>query len=176
MKRRMLSVLVLTLALVVTASADDAKPKKKGERAGGKNAGVAQLLKPFEAVDLTEEQTAKIKALGKAMNEKSNAIREEAGVTQELMKKRAEAMKAARESGKKGKELAAEVDAKAGFSEAHVNAMKKVAELRQKFMQEAIAVLTAEQKEKLPARMKAAGKAEGKEKGKGKGKKKKEAE
>ncbi len=172
----MLSVLVLTLALVVTVSADDAKPKKKGERAGGKNAGVAQLLKPFEAVDLTEEQTAKIKALGKAMNEKSEAIREEAGITQELMKKRAAAMKEARESGKKGKELAAEVDAKAGLSEAQVNAMKKVTELRQKFMQDAVALLTPEQKENLPARVKGAGKAEGKEKAKGKGKKKKEAE
>ncbi|WP_442509526.1 Spy/CpxP family protein refolding chaperone [Novipirellula sp. SH528] len=172
----MLSVLVLTLALVVTVSADDAKPKKKGERAGGKNAGVAQLLKPFEAVDLTEEQTAKIKVLGKAMNEKSEAIREEAGITQELVKKRAEAMKAARESGKKGKELAAEVDAKAGLSEAQVNAMKKVTELRHKFMQDAVALLTPEQKENLPARVKGAGKEEGKEKGKGKGKKKKDAE
>ncbi len=162
MKSKTLSAIALSLALTMTVTADDAKPKKGAK--GGGNPAATQMLKQFEAVGLTEDQIAKVKEVAKKMGAESKSILEGAGITPDVMKKRAEATKAMKDSGKKGKELAAAVDKEAGLTEAQAEAMKKVAELRMKYQNEVIGMLTQEQKDKLPARLTGGGKPDAKPK------------
>ena len=99
-------------------------------------------------------------------------MRDEAGITPALMKKRVEAQKSLKDSVKKGKELQAAINEAAGFTEAQSAAFAKVAEARTAFQKQVIALLTDEQKENLPQAMKRLSAADsGKAKGKGKKKK-----
>jgi hypothetical protein len=157
------------LAAVMTVSvqgADEVAGKKEGKGAGQDQNVAAQLVKQLQDVNLTEEQTAKIKELGKAMAAKMKTLRDDAGITAELMKKRTDAQKALKDSGQKGKELAAAIDKEAGLSEAQAAAMAKIAALRQQFQREAIGLLTDEQKAKLPAALQRVIKAKGEARGK----------
>lgn len=153
---------VLSLALLLAApmqAEEKAKPKKKGQ--GGQNIA-AQLLKSLADVELTKEQKEKIQAMGKEAMAEMSKVREEAGITPELTKKRAEAAKSV-ETEKKGKARQAAIDEAAGLTKEQSTAMAKMTELRQKFQKDAIGVLTAEQKEKLPQNLKRlAGQKEGK--------------
>lgn len=153
-------------------AADEEKGKKRRGRKGQQNAAT-QLLKQLEEVGLTEEQVAKAKELGKAAAAKMKELRDSAGISNELTKKRAEVMKAMKESGKKGKELAAAINKEAGFSDAQAAALVKVNKLRTEFRAAVVALLSDEQKAKLPQSLQRA--AKGGKKGKGKGKKKKDA-
>ncbi|NND99832.1 MAG: hypothetical protein HKN47_21130 [Pirellulaceae bacterium] len=179
MKFNAFAVLALAAMLAVPAmAADDEKAKKKGARgARGAATPAAALIKQLEPVGLTEEQVAKIKEMGKASAASMKQIREDAGITGELMKKRSEAQKSLRDSGKKGKDLAAAVNEKAGITEAHAAAFQKLNEVRMKFNREVLAMLTDDQKANVPDKMQRLLKAPGgdKAKGKGKGKKKKDA-
>ena len=172
MNLKLVGAAVLAAVMVVPAVADDeATAKKKKGKRGQQNNVAAQLLKQLEPVELTADQIAKAKELGKAAAAKMKEIREEAGITDELTKKRAEAAKSMRDSDKKGKELAAAINEAAGLSEGQVAAMAKFTEVRMKFQKDVVALLTDEQKENLPERLQRAGK----KGGKGKGKKKKDA-
>lgn len=167
MKIKSIAVVALAAMIAVPSMADDeAKKEKKGKRTrGGANAAAA-LIKKLDAVGLTEEQTKKIMELGKASIAATKKIREEAGITPELMKKRATAQKEIREAGgKKGKELIKAINEKAGLTEAQVAAFGKINESRQKLQKDVIALLTDEQKAKLPKQMQRGAKASGKGKG-----------
>jgi Spy/CpxP family protein refolding chaperone len=155
-------------------AADEAKEKgKKGK--GNRGASPAtQLIKALEVVGLTDEQKTKIKEMGKEAGEMTKKLREEGGITNELMKKRSEAQKAVRESGVKGKEMQAAIAEKAGLTEAQVAAFTKLTAARTNFQKAAMALLTDEQKAKVPEKMQRLLKG-GNEKGKGKKKKKKDA-
>ncbi len=170
MKRVLTCLAVLALsAFVATSSFADDAPKKKKGADGGKGKGspaLAQVMKALEAANLTDEQKGKIKELAAKMKEATKSLADE-GLTEELIKKRGELMKAAREAGKKGKDLADA--AKEGLSEAEVAVLNKEMQAQGKFHKEVLALLTDEQKAALPERtMKAWS---GPEKGKG-GKKK----
>lgn len=155
MKSRLFGVALMAAMMVVPALAqDDAATKKKRAQQRGQQNVTAMLLKQLEAVKLTDEQVSKIKELGKTATAKMNAIREEAGITPELMKKRTEAQKALQESGKKGKELQAAINKEAGLNEAQIAAQQKTAEVRTTLQKQVIALLTDEQKEKLPQNLK----------------------
>lgn len=148
------------LAMLMVAPAfaqDDAAKKKRAQRGqqGQRNAAV-QIIKQLEEVKLTDDQVAKIKELGKSVAAKTKAIRDEAGITPELVKKRAEAQKALKDSGKKGKELMEAINREAGYSEAQAEAVKKMAEVRTAFQKQVIGLLTDEQKENLPTALKRA--------------------
>ncbi len=172
MKRVISCLSVLALAAVVCVSAvaqDDAPAKKKKGKGGGGNSIVAQIMKSLEAAKLTDDQEAKIKELGAAVQEQIKALSTE-GLTPELTKKRAEALKAAREAGKKGKDLAAA--ANEGFSEAEKTVLTKSNEITTKFRKQVLALLTDEQKQALPEAVVRT--LAGPEQGKGKGKKKAE--
>ncbi|TWU47291.1 hypothetical protein Poly51_50900 [Rubripirellula tenax] len=163
MKFKMLGVMILAAVLVVPASADEADgAKKKGKGARGASAS-GQILKQLESVSLTDEQTTKIKELGKAADAAMKTIREESGLTAELMKKRADAQKELKDSGKKGKEMAAAVNEAAGLSEAQSAAFGKLNDARMKFQKEVVGLLTDDQKASLPQQLMRAGK-EGKKK------------
>ena len=152
MTLRTIAALALAALLVAPSIAadDDAKGKKK-KNARGNAAG--QLIKQLEPVGLTEDQIAKIKELGKASTTAMAQVKKDAGITAELMKKRQAAMKELKDSGKKGKELAAAINAKAGISEAQAEALVKANTSRQKLQRDVMAILTDEQKAKLPEKM-----------------------
>ena len=168
MKLKAITVLVLAMVVVGPSSAEETKKKKKGAK-GGRQDVAAQLMKRLDGVTLTDEQTEKIKELGKSFTAKMAEAKKAAGITSELMKKRAEAQKSLKDSGKKGKELMQAVNEAAGFSEAQVKAFEQQNSMRQELMKSILALLTDEQKQNLPASMT---RGEGK---KGKGKKKKDA-
>jgi len=164
-----------TLALAALISipafaADDAKEKKKKKGNKGQNNAAGQLLKQLEDVGLNDEQVAKVKELGKDAAAKMKKIRDDAGITNELQKKRQEVAKAMQDSEKKGAELAEAINKEAGFTEAHGKALKLCNEVRMEFHKAVVAMLDDDQKSKLPARMKRfTGDKKGKKKG-GKGK------
>ena len=168
---------VLALAAMISIpalAADDAKEKKKKGNRGQANAS-GQLLKQLKDVGLSDEQIAKVKELGKDAAAKMKKIKDDAGITLDLSKKRQEVAKAMADSEKKGAELAAAINKEAGFSEAHAKALKLVNEVRMEFHKSVVALLDDGQKEKLPVRMKRfTGGKKGKKKG-GKGEKKKPA-
>ena len=168
MKSKLFGAAVMAAIMAVPAFAqDDTATKKKGQR-DQQNVAM-QTIKQLEEVKLTDEQVAKIKELGKTANAKMKELRDEAGITPALLKKRAEAQKSMKDSDKKGKDLQAAINEAAGFTEAQSAAIAKVNEARTAFQKQVVALLTDEQKEKLPQAMKRAANAKG---GKGKGKKK----
>ncbi len=155
MKRVLACLAVLALsAFVATSSfADDEPKKKKKGGEGGKGKGnpvLTQAMKALEAANLTDEQKGKVKELAAKMMEETKALAGE-GLTAELTKKRGELMKAAREAGKKGKDLAAA--ANEGLSEAELAVVKKETQIQGKFRKAVLALLTDEQKAALPETM-----------------------
>jgi Spy/CpxP family protein refolding chaperone len=173
MKMKFVCSVALLAMMVVPAIAEDAVKEKKGKGQGNRQGQVAKMLiKQLEPVGLTEEQTAKITELGKVTATQLDEIRKSAGITPELNKKFMEARKSLRASGKKGKELIAAINEEAGLTEDQAAAMKKINQAQMEFQQKAVALLTDEQKEKLPERLQKPAKGE---KGKGKGKKKEAA-
>lgn len=128
---QVLTVLFLAVAIVTPCVAQ----KKKRQR----NQLPAALRKAIEKVDLTDEQTAKVKELTKEYAPKLAECKLDRTVT----KARAEAMKKARAEGKKGKELQA-VGA-AVLSDEQKATHAKFQELNQELRAAVIAVMTDEQ-------------------------------
>ncbi|MGI9473896.1 MAG: Spy/CpxP family protein refolding chaperone [Rubripirellula sp.] len=170
MNLKMIGAIALAALIATPVLAQDEAAGKKRKRGGQQNAGT-QLIKQLQDVGLTDEQTAKIKELGKVIGAKMKSMKEDAGITAELTKKRAEIQKAMKDSDLKGKDLMAAINEKAGFTEAQAAALKAVNEVRVKFQKEVVGMLSDEQKAKLPERLQRSGNA-----GKGKGKNKKKSD
>lgn len=179
MNLKTIGVLALAAMIVTPALGDDeAAPKKRKRNASRARQNVAtMLIKQLEPVGLSEQQTAKIKELGEKATKEMKSIREAAGITPELLKKRGEIQRSMKDSELKRKELIAAINEKAGFSEAHAQAMVKTNAVRSKFQKEVIATLSDEQKEKLPQALKRHTNAgeRGKNAKRGQGKRKKDA-
>ena len=172
LKTKMICAVALIAMMAVPAIAEEAVKEKKGkEKRGGSGQVAKMLIKQLEPVGLTEEQTAKITELGKTASTQMNDLRKSAEITPEVSKKIREAQKSMRESDKKGKERVEAINEAAGLTESQVTAIGKIKKIQTSFHKEVIAMLTPEQKENLPRRLKRAGGA-----GKGKGKKKKNQE
>ncbi|KLU02984.1 putative signal peptide and transmembrane protein [Rhodopirellula islandica] len=171
--------LALIACLAASATADD-KPEAKKKRAGNRAAGawMAQnLSKTLETVELTDEQKAKWNEAKTSFVAQMKELKDE-GLTPELMKKRTEAQKAAREAGLKGKEMAAKL--KEGFSEEEQALIAKQQKAAKALRVAVAGMLTPEQLAALPEQarkqMTSAKKGrKGKGKGKGKGKQKDDA-
>jgi hypothetical protein len=143
---------VLLLSLSVTpAIAQQARP-------GNANTGNADkkgrqvnnpLLKATEKLELTAEQKEKVTALGKEFTTTMVALREK-GLTPELTKKKSEAVKAARDSGKKGAEVQEAAMAKLDATAEEKEILKQAAEAQTKLTKGLATVLTKEQIAKLP--------------------------
>ncbi|WP_404307139.1 hypothetical protein [Neorhodopirellula lusitana] len=170
---------VSLVALMTVSSVADEPAKKKRDKGG--NSIVKRLMTSLEAVSLTEDQTATIKAAASKFEATSKELRE-AGLTADVRKKVMTATKEARESGAKGKEVAAKVKESLTSEEAALIAKMDAAN---KTLRTSIAaVLTPEQLEAIPEKARRqfqprqggkAGAEKGKGKGKGKGKKKDQA-
>ncbi|QDV57259.1 hypothetical protein [Rosistilla oblonga] len=113
--RRNTLVMVMLAVIALPAVAEEEKAGKGKAKKGGRNVAT-QILKQLADVDLTDEQTEKIKAAGKVASVEMAKIRDEAGITGELMKKRAEAAKSLADSDKKGKQRNDAINEAAGLT------------------------------------------------------------
>ncbi len=143
-----LSILLLAFAFAAPAySADNEKKKKK------KPAPAA--VRVPKAIELNEDQKAKVAALNTEFGPKLAACRKEfAGViTADQKKARAEAMKAAKAAGKKGKELREAAEAAFKVTEDQKQQLarckKDMSALQKEIRTQFAAILTDDQKAKL---------------------------
>ncbi len=178
---------VLVLALVLAMAAPLMAQREGRRREGKKPRPEKKEPRPFmfqgllKEIELTAEQKAKLEQLKKEMGPKLMEARKKMqGIfTQEQRKARAEAQKAAKAAGKKGREIRAALEAAVKLTEeqkAKLAAAKKAAgELQKQVREKIMALLTPEQKEAIKERMKKL-RQEGKKRGEKKaGKRKKTA-
>ena len=126
---------------------------KSGSRVEPDVAMVNQFIKQFEPAELSKETTEKIKEVfGKAAKEVV-AKRKQAAVTPQMLKKRNEAAKQARDEGKKPKE-AREIGLNAlEGTEEQKKVVVETEEILSKARVEVGKLLTDEQKSKLPKQL-----------------------
>lgn len=141
--------IVLAAALATPALAQKVEKAKapKGRQAA------SPLVKAVQELELTDEQKAKVDAASKEYTEAMAALRKQ-GLTAQLTKKRADAVKAARESGKKSADLANEVLATLDISDEQKALLKQASEVQTKLQKGLAAALTSEQIGKMPKQMK----------------------
>lgn len=126
---------------------------KSGSRVEPDVAMVNQFIKQFEPAELSKETTEKIKEVfGKAAKEVV-AKRKQAAVTPQMLKKRNEAAKQARDEGKKPKEVR-EIGLNAlEGTEEQKKVVVETEEMLSKARVEVGKLLTDEQKSKLPKQL-----------------------
>lgn len=132
------------------------------DKAGKKNVTtqmVAQFMKQLEKAELTAEQTTKVKELFTKAAEEVGSKRTAGGIPAETLKKKAEASKAAKEAGKKGKEMQEAVDASLGLNADQLKLFKETETILTKAKIEIGKLLTPEQIAKLPEQAQGAFKA-----------------
>jgi hypothetical protein len=157
--RSSLVALMVLAVVAVPCFAQEGKKKKKGNAAPPQ--AIRQLLNKTEKLDLTAEQSAKLKEIVaqytpkfRELNQKTNNL-----LTAEQKKARNEANAKNKAEGKTGKEAQAAVAAALALTpeqqktQAEIQASAK--ELSRSLNKDVQAILTAEQKEKLkPAKAK----------------------
>ena len=157
MKTLIRSFLLLLVSFILAApllAADENKAEKKPAK--GKKAPAAALFNLPKTIQLTGEQQAKVKELIEKFNPRMAEIaaKQKEIITPEQAKARQEAMKKAREEGKKGKDLREAVEAAAQISGEQKQQLAEINKARQALQQEARAalmtLLTDEQKALLP--------------------------
>ena len=152
MKRTLQGLLVLTLAVVLAMPAMAAEEKKKKKR--GRKAPAA--VKVPKGIVLTADQKKQVAVINKEfapqLLEIGKKLREI--ITPEQRKARYAATKKAKADGKKGKEVRAAVNAAVEITAEQKKALVEANKARQAITKAArakfVAILTAEQKAKLP--------------------------
>lgn len=154
MKFQWFTLLLIAAFTMTSLSADDViKKKRKGKQ--GRNRTMSTLLiKQLSDASLTDDQTEKVKELGKVADQEAKEIQEKFGITHEVQKRKAEVRKSMKDSGLKGRKLFAAIDEKAGLSKEQVKGFQQIKAVQAKLNQSAVALLSAEQKEKLPDQLK----------------------
>jgi hypothetical protein len=127
---------------------DEAKPK--GKKQQGQLSVVDQFLKQLEPAELSDEQKAAAKEILGAVQKDVAAKRTEAGITPEILKKRAAARKEGNEAGKKGAELKKHVEAAMGLTADQLKVLDETEKALTKAKQEIGKKLSPEQIAKLP--------------------------
>lgn len=131
---------------------------------GKKAAEPAAMYKLPEAVVLTEEQTTKLDEIKKEFTPKFQALGKKGSevLTKEQRVTRRETQKAAKEAGKKGKELRAEVEAALKLTDEQKKQMAEIKtetdKLRSEMETKVVALLTADQKTQVEQAKKKASK------------------
>ncbi len=147
---------ILAVALVLTIAAP-LLAQNRPRRGGGRQAmrPFAMELRMLEGLDLTSEQKAKVEALVKEYSPKmEEAMKARQGIfTEEQRKALPEAMKAAREAGKRGPEAMAAIQAELKVTDEQkaklAEAEKQTMTVRKEFLDKARELLTPEQLEQL---------------------------
>jgi hypothetical protein len=137
-----------TLALFVSPLSLNAQ--EKGAKGDPATQMVKQFMKQLEKAELSSEQTTKVTDLFTKVAKDVSTKRTEAGITQEIMRKRAAASKEAKDAGKKGKEMQAAVEAAVVLTDAQKKLMVETDELLAKARVEVGKLLSPEQMKKLP--------------------------
>jgi len=145
---RCICVVLATLLATPAMGQEAAKTKTPKARQAA-----SPLVKAVQELELTEEQKAKVDAASKEYTEAMTALKKK-GLTTQLTKKRADAVKAARESGKKGANLANDVLAALDISDEQKALLKQASEAQTKLQKALAAALTSEQIGKMPKQMK----------------------
>ncbi len=145
-----LAVVILATSTVLAAPKNEGKKEKKAPPCPA----AQRAEKMLEGVTLTDEQKTKLQALNAEYGPKlTEALKTADVLTPEQKKVRAEVMKDAKASGKKGKELAAEIEAKVKLTDdqkaKQAEAKKAVASLEKEFLAKVAELLTDEQKAQL---------------------------
>ncbi|MEM9366122.1 MAG: hypothetical protein AAGD07_09005 [Planctomycetota bacterium] len=143
---RLMATMTLVLGMMLTVTADDATTKKK-KRNARQNALVGKVTEAIGSLELSDEQQAKIKEAVAAFQATTKEI-QKAGFNQELRKARAEAMKEARESGGKQKDVMAAVNAK--FTDEQNELFQKMQAATVKMKKAVISALGEDNVAKLP--------------------------
>ena len=152
----------LALAAASAVMAQDKVGRRNGERPRAAKQRAVQLLpeKMLEGIDLTAEQKAKLEELKKESGPKIQEVRKQMQgiVTDEQRKARAEAMKAAKAAGKKGKEVQEAVETAAKLTDEQkaetAAARKAMGEFQKQLRERVLGLLTPEQKETIKEKMK----------------------
>ncbi|MBM3999747.1 MAG: hypothetical protein FJ297_09455 [Planctomycetes bacterium] len=157
-------VLTLVLGLAGSLAAQEKKNKKSKGNAAAQNPVIKQLTEQLKALELSEEQQAKVKELVAGTNEKLAAIAKDRLelVGEEGLKKMNAARKEATDAGKKGKEVQDAVNASAGLSDEQIAKLKDIQAKQQTIVAELKksvgGLLTEEQREKAGLNAPAKGK------------------
>jgi len=167
MKTMLKSVVLVALALAVAAplSAGEKEKKAEGKKPAAKKADGAKkaaakkrapgaqavnaLLKRLSAAELSDEQVAKIKEIGKEYAPKLAEARQKQGLTKEQQAAMKEAREKAKADGLKGKAAAEAVANAVNLSDDQKAAQAAVRELNAALNKAALAVLTDEQRAKI---------------------------
>lgn len=169
------NVLIVALAMAIAGPviAQEKAKRKERKRPGPARQREVRLvpLRLLEGIELTDEQKTTLKELRKEMGPKLQEIRKKmiGIISDEQRKARAEAVKAAKEAGKTGKELREAVQAAVKLTEEQKAKMaevrKAMGELQKEIRQKIVEMLTPEQREAVKAKLKKA-RAEAKKRGK----------
>jgi tRNA C32,U32 (ribose-2'-O)-methylase TrmJ len=165
MKKSILCLLAVVAMLVHSVSLN---AQEKGDKKDPVKNMVTQFMKQLEKAELKEDETNKIKEMFQKVAKDVAGKRSEVGITPEMMKKRADAQKSAKEDGKKGKEMQQAVEAAMGMNADQTKVFKETEEMLAKVKVEIGKTMTADQIAKLPEQFQNALKEKA---GKGKGKK-----
>jgi Spy/CpxP family protein refolding chaperone len=147
-KNLLMLVLVLVIAAPLAAAEGDKKKKKKP----GKRPAAGARIQIPKGIELSDEQKEKVAALKKEYGPKVVAARKKMALGKDARKARGEALKKAKADGKKGKELRAAVDAAAPLTDEQKAAQAEMQALQKEIRAAVVALLTDEQKAKLPKR------------------------
>jgi hypothetical protein len=161
-KLRFLAALALSSMIAGTLLADDAPkaPAKDKPAAGGHAIAVPVPMIKIPGVEWTEEQQQKIKELQKEFAPKvlEASKKMEGMLTAEQKKARDEAVKAAKEAGKKPQEIIAAVQEAINLTDDQKKQVEQVKEEMQaaqkEFFQKVMGLLTPEQKQALREKQK----------------------
>jgi len=166
MNRILKSLVLLGLAVAVALplSAQDAAKKKKKKQGKGAAAAFANIVKRLETdLDLTDEQSAKIKELQSVHGKKLAAANETIGGKRRDI---AAAMKKAKADGLKGKAAAKAAEESVNLTDEEKAALAEFRKITGDFQREVLALLTPEQREKSGLKIADAKKKGGKKKNK----------
>ena len=147
MKKSILSLLAIAALFINSVSLN---AQDKGDKKDPAKAMVTQFMMQLEKAELKDEETTKIKEMFSKVATEVAAKRKTSGITTELLKKRTDASKAAKEEGKKGKEIQTAAEAAMGLTADQTKVFKETEEMLGKVRVEIGKMLTPEQLAKLP--------------------------
>ncbi len=147
MKKSFLSLLAIAALLIHSVSLN---AQGKGDKKDPAKAMVTHFMKQLEKAELKDEETTKIKEMFSKVATDVAAKRKASGITADILKKRTDASKAAKEEGKKGKEIQAAAEAAMGLTADQTKVFNETEGLLGKVRVEIGKLLTPEQLGKLP--------------------------
>ena len=144
------SVVSLLVAAAILFQSGSLTAQEKGGKKAPSAAMVTQFMKQLEKAELPEEMSAKVKETFAKVATEVNTKRTESGITGDMLKKRGDAMKTAKEEGMKQKEAQAAADAAMGLTAEQTTVFKETEAMLAKVRVEIGKMMTPEQMAKLP--------------------------